>query len=77
MLRRTCSTASGAASLHSGTHTNRHRIGSSNPIVTAQADDVWRMFYNALSGDALRSRVMVEGEADLVAPLLRTRSVVV
>jgi len=35
------------------------------------------MFYNALSGDALRQRARVEGNADLAAPLLRARSVVV
>ena len=46
---------------------------SPDATVTVRADDVWRMFYNALSADALRSRVMMEGEADLVAPLLRTR----
>lgn len=55
----------------------RGRPSSPDAIVTVQADDVWRMFYNALSDDALRSRVVMEGEADLVAPLLRTRSVVV
>jgi uncharacterized protein (TIGR03083 family) len=45
--------------------------------VTIAADDVWRMFYNALSGDALQQRARVEGDADLAAPLLRARSVVV
>jgi len=45
--------------------------------VTIAADDVWRMFYNALSGDALMQRVRVEGDADLAAPLLRARSVIV
>jgi hypothetical protein len=55
----------------------RGRPSAPDAIVTAPADDVWRLFYNALSGDALRSRVVVEGEADLAAPLLRTRSVVV
>lgn len=48
-----------------------------NTTVTIAADDVWRMFYNALSGDALLRRVKVEGNADLAGPLLRARSVIV
>jgi uncharacterized protein (TIGR03083 family) len=53
------------------------RPSTPDAIVSAAADDVWRMFYNALSGDALKSRVTVAGSADLAAPLLRARSVVV
>jgi len=55
----------------------RGRPDSPDAAVTVAADDVWRMFYNALSEDALRQRVFVAGSADLAAPLLRARSVIV
>lgn len=55
----------------------RGRPVSPDTTVTVDADDVWRLFYNALSGDALLQRVRVAGDADLAAPLLRARSVVV
>jgi uncharacterized protein (TIGR03083 family) len=45
--------------------------------VRVAADDVWRMFYNALSSDALLSRVELSGEVGLATPLLRARSVIV
>ena len=46
---------------------NRWQILGGRPpvadaIVTVAADDVWRMFYNALSEEALGSRVTVEGK---------------
>jgi uncharacterized protein (TIGR03083 family) len=50
---------------------------ASDATVTIAADDSWRMFFNALSGAALMERVTVEGSADLAAPLLRARSVVI
>jgi len=56
-------------------HRGRPLLPAAN--VTIAADDVWRLFYNALRGEALRQRVRVEGNADLAAPLLRARSVVV
>lgn len=61
---------------------NRWQIYHGRPAapvteVTIASDEVWRMFYNALSEDALRRRARVEGAADLAAPLLRARSVVV
>lgn len=61
---------------------DRWQIGRGQPAVpdakvTIAADDVWRMFYNALAGEQLRRRVTVAGDADLAAPLLRARSVMV
>ena len=53
------------------------RPAAPDVTITIAADDVWRMFYNALSGAALMSRVTVAGSADLAAPLLRARSVMV
>lgn len=55
----------------------RGRPPQPDAVVTIAADDAWRLFYNALSGDALVARVTLEGRADLAAPLLRARSVVV
>ncbi len=55
----------------------RGRPAAPGAEVTIAADDVWRMFYNGLSEDALRQRARVEGNADLAAPLLRARSVIV
>lgn len=55
----------------------RGRPPTPDASVTIAADDVWRLFYNALSGEAVAQRVLVEGNADLAAPLLRARSVVV
>ncbi len=55
----------------------RGRPHQPDAIVTVSADDAWRMFYNALAGDALAQRVKVEGKTDLAAPLLRARSVIV
>jgi len=55
----------------------RGRPASPGAEVTLAADDAWRMLFNALSGDALRQRARVQGSADLAAPLLRARSVVV
>lgn len=60
-----------------GWRLRRGRPAAPDTMVTITADDAWRMFYNALSGEALRQRVRVEGNADLAAPLLRARSVVV
>lgn len=45
--------------------------------VRIAADDAWRMFYNALSAEALASRVRVSGDIELAAPLLHARSVIV
>ena len=53
------------------------RPSTPDATVTIAADDVWRMFYNALSGDALVKRVTLAGNADLAAPLLPARSVIV
>lgn len=53
------------------------RPAAPDAIVTIAADDVWRLFYNALPESDRRQRVRVEGKTDLAAPLLRTRSVMV
>lgn len=52
------------------------RPAAADAIVTITADDVWRLFYNALSDDD-RQRIKVEGKTDLAAPLWRARSVIV
>jgi len=56
---------------------HRGRPSAPDATVTIAADDVWRMFYNALPEDVLRQRVTLEGKTDLAAPLLRARSVIV
>lgn len=53
------------------------RPAAPDAIVTIAADDVWRLFYNALPEDDRRQRVTVEGKSDLAAPLWRARSVIV
>jgi hypothetical protein len=45
--------------------------------VRVDADTAWRLLYNALSPDAARARVAIEGEAALAEPMLRARSVMV
>jgi uncharacterized protein (TIGR03083 family) len=55
----------------------RGQPSAPDAVVTMAADDAWRMFYNALPEGELRRRVTVAGNADLAAPLLRTRSVIV
>ncbi|HJR60154.1 MAG TPA: maleylpyruvate isomerase N-terminal domain-containing protein [Vicinamibacterales bacterium] len=45
-------------------------------IVQVDSDDVWRLFYNALTSDAMRARLRIDGDAALAAPLLRARSVI-
>ena len=52
----------------------RGRAPHADAIVRVGSDDAWRLFYNALP-DA--SRVQIEGERALAAPLLQTRSVIV
>jgi len=53
------------------------RPAAPDAIVTIAADDVWRLFYNALPDDDRRQRVTVAGKSDLAAPLWRARSVIV
>jgi uncharacterized protein (TIGR03083 family) len=40
-------------------------------------DTAWRLLFNALSADEAQRRVQQSGEADLLEPLLRARSVIV
>jgi uncharacterized protein (TIGR03083 family) len=55
----------------------RGRPNVPDAIVRIAADDVWRLFYNALPEADRRQRVSVEGKSDLAAPLWRARSVIV
>jgi hypothetical protein len=54
----------------------RGRADAPAAIVRVAADDVWRLFYNALPLDEIRARVAIEGDATLAQPLLRARSVI-
>jgi uncharacterized protein (TIGR03083 family) len=45
--------------------------------VTMPDEVAWRLLFNALSPAEIRSRIEVEGDADLAHPLLRARSVIV
>lgn len=44
--------------------------------VHVATDNVWRLLYNALSDDAIRERVRVEGDQSLARPLFTARSVI-
>ncbi len=57
--------------LHTG------RPDAPDAIATLSCDDAWRLLYNALPPDEARRRLLVEGDARLVEPLLRARSVIV
>ncbi|HJZ76738.1 MAG TPA: maleylpyruvate isomerase N-terminal domain-containing protein [Vicinamibacterales bacterium] len=72
--------ASGAWSLHRRDGT--WIIDESSPAapaatVTMADETAWRLFFNALSPPEIESRIVVEGDAMLAGPLLRTRSVIV
>lgn len=45
--------------------------------VTMDADTAWKLLYHALPADTARARITVDGDAALVEPLLRARSVMV
>jgi hypothetical protein len=45
--------------------------------VTMPDEVAWRLLFNALSSAEIRSRLHVEGDADLALPLFRTRAVIV
>ncbi|MBE3098864.1 MAG: maleylpyruvate isomerase N-terminal domain-containing protein, partial [Planctomycetes bacterium] len=55
----------------------RGRPDVADAVVRVRADDVWRLFYNALTAAELPARVQVTGAAALAEPLLRARSVIV
>lgn len=44
--------------------------------VHATSDDVWRLFYNALTPGGAGERLRIDGDAALAQPLLRARSVI-
>jgi uncharacterized protein (TIGR03083 family) len=52
--------------------------GAESPAATVRvnADDAWRLFYNALPTEEARERVRIEGDASLAVPLLHARSVI-
>jgi uncharacterized protein (TIGR03083 family) len=54
----------------------RGRPAQPSSVVVVTADDVWRLFYNALSDEAIDARVIVRGDRTLAAPLLSARSVI-
>ncbi len=54
----------------------RGRPAEPSTTIGLAADDVWRMFYNALTPEELGRRVTIAGDARLAAPLLRARSVI-
>lgn len=58
-------------------HLRRGRPGAPTTIVSLAVDDVWRLFFNALSAEETAERVVVDGDRSLAAPLLGTRSVIV
>ena len=43
---------------------------------TAKPDVAWRLFYNALPPDAIEGALALRGDRALLAPMLRTRSVI-
>jgi uncharacterized protein (TIGR03083 family) len=45
--------------------------------VTMDADTAWKLLYHALPANAARARITFDGDAALVEPLLRARSVMV
>jgi uncharacterized protein (TIGR03083 family) len=55
----------------------RGRPASPTTVVTISTDDVWRLFFNALSAEAAAQRVTVAGDVSLALPLLGARSVIV
>lgn len=53
------------------------RPASPATVVEIAADDVWRMFYNALTLDELAARARITGDEALAIPSLGARSVIV
>ena len=45
-------------------------------MIRLDADDAWRLFYNALPAEKAKSRVTIEGDTSLALPLLGARSVI-
>ncbi|HEY0872159.1 MAG TPA: maleylpyruvate isomerase N-terminal domain-containing protein [Vicinamibacterales bacterium] len=44
--------------------------------IRIDADDAWRLFYNALSKEQAESRAKIEGDPRIAAPLIRARAVI-
>ena len=55
----------------------RGRADGAAATVRVEADTAWRLLYNALSFEDARARVRIDGDRDLVKPMLRARSVMV
>ena len=55
----------------------RGRADGAAATVRVEADTAWRLLYNALSFEDARARVRIDGDRELVKPMLRARSVMV
>jgi len=53
------------------------RAGRADARVVMSDDRAWRLLYNALPADEAAAGIAIEGRAELGAPLLRTRSIVI
>ena len=53
------------------------RDGRADARVAMSDDRAWRLLYNALPADEAATGIVIEGRAELGAPLLRTRSIVI
>ena len=55
----------------------RGRLPQAAATLRTDADTAWKLLYNALPRDTMRSRVTVTGDTRLVEPMLAARSVMV
>lgn len=55
----------------------RGRADSPAAVVQAGADDVWRIFYNAIQSPGLMDRVKIDGDHRLAQAMIEARSVIV
>lgn len=60
----------------SGWTVKRGAANAPSARVVADADVAWRIFYKALSPDAARRHVTIEGDERLVTPILSARSII-
>jgi hypothetical protein len=61
----------------SGWKVHRGGDGRSGATIRTDADSAWKLLYNALSNDAAKQRIAIDGDRMLAAPLLAARSVMV
>jgi hypothetical protein len=55
----------------------RGEASGAKTTIRMEPDTAWRLLYNALTPEASASRVAIDGDPSLAAPLLRARSVMV